>query len=167
MSWPWIEKIDCAFANWQLKRCRNIADLRRAARIRIPSPIFHYMDGGAEDEVRPKRSCSSCDNDELRPRNLTDISNIDAWTTILAQPVDMPVFCSPTGMNRLFHHDGEIAVSKAAARANTGTNSRWPPLTVPCPPGCWPSTLVMAPAFALSATANRSPLRWGFHRWTG
>ncbi len=119
MSWSWLEKIDSAFANWQLKRCRNINDLRRAARIRMPSPMFHYMDGAAEDEVNLKRSCSSFDDYELLPRYLTDVSEIDPSTTIMGQAVDLPVLCSPTGMSRLFHHDGELAVSRAAARANT------------------------------------------------
>jgi L-lactate dehydrogenase (cytochrome) len=119
MPWPWLEKIDSAFTTWQLKRCRNISDLRRAAWIRMPSPMFHYMDGAAEDEVNLKRSCSSFDDYELLPRHLSDVSAIDPSTTILGQPVDMPVFCSPTGMSRLFHHDGELAVSRAAARAKT------------------------------------------------
>jgi L-lactate dehydrogenase (cytochrome) len=119
MPWPWLEKIDSAFTTWQLKRCRNISDLRRAAWIRMPSPMFHYMDGAAEDEVNLKRSCSSFDDYELLPRHLSDVSSIDPSTTILGQPVDMPVFCSPTGMSRLFHHDGELAVSRAAARAKT------------------------------------------------
>jgi len=119
MAWSWLEKIDSAVAKWQLKRCHNITDLRRAARIRMPSPMFHYMDGAADDEVNLKRSCSSFDDYELLPRYLTDISQIDPSTTIMGQPVDMPVLCSPTGMSRLFHHDGELAVARAAARANT------------------------------------------------
>jgi len=119
MSWHWLEKIDRAFANWQLKRCHNINDLRKAARIRMPSPMFHYMDGAAEDEVNLKRSCASFDDYELLPRNLRDISHIDPSTTVLGESIDIPVICSPTGMSRLFHHDGELAVSRAAARART------------------------------------------------
>ena len=119
MSWSWLEKIDKAFANWQLKRCHNINDLRKAARIRMPSPMFHYMDGAAEDEVNLRRSCSSFDDYELLPRTLRDISQIDPSTTLLGERIDIPVFCAPTGMSRLFHHDGELAVSRAAARANT------------------------------------------------
>lgn len=119
MSWSWLEKIDTAFANWQLKRCHNINDLRRAAWIRMPSPMFNYMDGAAEDEVNLKRSCSSFDDYELLPRYLSDVSEIDPSTTVMGQPIDFPVLCSPTGMSRLFHHDGELAVSRAVARANT------------------------------------------------
>ncbi|TDJ62168.1 MAG: alpha-hydroxy-acid oxidizing protein [Proteobacteria bacterium] len=118
MAWSWLEKIDSAIARWQLERCHNLNDLRRAARIRMPSPMFHYLDGAADDEVSLKRSCSSFDDYELLPRYLSDISNIDPSTTIMGRPIDMPVLCSPTGMSRLFHHDGELAVARAAARAN-------------------------------------------------
>ena len=119
MSWTWLEKIDEAVASWQLARCHNVNDLRRAARIRMPSPMFHYMDGAADDEVNLKRSSSSFDDYELLPHHLKDISEIDCSTTILGRTIDMPVLCSPTGMSRLFHHDGELAVARSAARANT------------------------------------------------
>ncbi len=119
MSWSWLESIDKAFAKWQLKRARNIRDLRGAARLRMPSPMFHYMDGAAEDEVNLRRSCSSFDDYELLPRNLRDVSHIDPSTTIMGQEIDLPVLFSPTGMSRLFHHDGELAVARAAARAKT------------------------------------------------
>ncbi len=119
MPWPWIEKIDSAFANWQLERCHNIHDLRRAARRRMPGPVFHYMDGAADDELNLKRSCSSFDDYELLPRYLRDVSEIDPSTTVLGEAIDIPVLCSPTGMSRLFHHDGELAVARAAARAKT------------------------------------------------
>ncbi|MDP6182899.1 MAG: alpha-hydroxy acid oxidase [Gammaproteobacteria bacterium] len=119
MPWPWLEKIDSAFANWQLERCHNIHDLRRAARRRMPGPVFHYMDGAADDELNLKRSCSSFDDYELLPRYLRDVSEIDPSTTVLGEAIDIPVLCSPTGMSRLFHHDGELAVARAAARAKT------------------------------------------------
>ena len=101
MSWTWLEKIDSAFSNWQLNRCRNINDLRRAARIRMPRPMFHYMDGAAEDEVNLKRSCSSFDDYELLPRYLTNVSGIDPSTTIMGQSVDFPVLCFLAPMQTL------------------------------------------------------------------
>ena len=119
MPWSWLEKIDNAFIDWQLKRCHNISDLRRAARRRMPSPVYHYMDGAADDEVNLQRSRRAFDDYQLLPRYLTDISEIDPSTTILGERIDLPVFCAPTGMSRLFHHDGELAVAKAAERANT------------------------------------------------
>jgi L-lactate dehydrogenase (cytochrome) len=77
------------------------------------------MDGAADDELNLKRSCSSFDDYELLPRYLRDVSEIDPSTTVLGEAIDIPVLCSPTGMSRLFHHDGELAVARAAARAKT------------------------------------------------
>ena len=119
MPWPWLETIDNALCKWSLNRRYNVNDLRRGARLRMPSPMFHYMDGAAEDEVTLKRNCSDFDNFELLPRYLVDVSNIDTRTQLLGADIDLPIICSPTGMNRLFHHDGEKAVSRAAAKAGT------------------------------------------------
>jgi len=119
MPWPLLESIDNAICARLLKRCRNISDLRTAARIRMPSPMFHYMDGAAEDEVTLARNCSDFDAYELLPRYLVDISKVSTKTTLLGQEIDLPIICSPTGMSRLFHHDGELAVARAAERAKT------------------------------------------------
>jgi len=81
--------------------------------------MFHYMDGAADDEVTLGRNASAFDDLELLPRNLIDITHIDTSTTVLGQPVSMPLILAPTGMSRLFHWEGERAVSRAAARAGT------------------------------------------------
>ena len=104
---------------WYLQRCHNIADLRRIAKWRVPSPMFNYMDGGADDEVTMGRNASDFDALELLPRNLVDITQIDTSTSVLGQPIDMPLILAPTGMSRLFHWQGELGVSRAAARAGT------------------------------------------------
>lgn len=119
MPWPLLESVDDLVCARLLKRARNISDLRTAARIRMPSPMFHYMDGAAEDEVTLTRNCEDFGQYELLPRYLVDISEVDTSTTLLGQKIDLPIICSPTGMSRLFHHDGELAVARAAATANT------------------------------------------------
>ena len=53
----------------------------------------------------------------LRPRVLSDIAKTDMRTRILGEPVNMPIMLSPTGGCGLWHPDGEIAVSRAAAAA--------------------------------------------------
>ena len=119
MTWPLLESVDNAVCRRLLKRSHNINDLRTGARIRMPSPMFHYMDGAASDEVTLQRNCRDFERYELLPRYLVDISEINTKTTLLGRGIDLPIICSPTGMNRLFHHDGELAVARAAARANT------------------------------------------------
>ena len=103
----------------RLESCHNIADLRELARKRLPAPMFHYIDGAADDEWTLRHNTLAFDQFELMPRYLVDVSAIDTSTSVLGQPIDWPVFCAPTGMSRLFHHEGERAAARAAAAAGT------------------------------------------------
>jgi L-lactate dehydrogenase (cytochrome) len=102
-----------------LQKCHNQNDLRRAAKKRLPSPIFNYMDGGADDEIALQRSISAFNDYELLPRYLRNVENIDLKTRVLGQDIDLPLFLAPTGMSRLFHHEREFAVAKAAQKFGT------------------------------------------------
>ncbi len=102
-----------------LDKCHNQSDLRKAAKKRLPSPIFNYMDGGSDDEWTLKRNTKAFDDYELLPRYLRNIERIDLKTRVLGITLDLPVFLAPTGMSRLFHHDREIAVAKAAEKYGT------------------------------------------------
>ncbi len=99
-----------------LDACHNIADLRRLARKRLPAPVFHYIDGGADDELSLRRNTAAFDDYELLPSQLSDVSRIQTRTTLFGQPVDWPVMLAPTGASRLFHGDGEPGVARAAHR---------------------------------------------------
>jgi L-lactate dehydrogenase (cytochrome) len=114
-----LTALDNAASDWCLRRAHNIRDLRRFARLRVPRPMFHYMDGAADDEVTLARNVSDFDRYELLPRYLVDVSHIDTRTTVMGAAVEFPVVLAPTGMSRLFHNDGELAVSAAAAEAGT------------------------------------------------
>jgi L-lactate dehydrogenase (cytochrome) len=102
-----------------LEKCHNQSDLRKAAKKRLPSPIFNYMDGGSDDEWTLKRNTLAFDDYELLPRYLRNVDRIDLKTSVLGTTLDLPVFLAPTGMSRLFHHDREIAVAKAAEKYGT------------------------------------------------
>lgn len=102
-----------------IERCFNLDDFRRLARRRLPAPLFHFMDGGAGDETTLNGNSAMFDACQLVPSVLTDISDLDISTTVLGEPIDWPVILAPTGINRLFHHEGERAVARAAAKAGT------------------------------------------------
>lgn len=102
-----------------LARCYSVQDLRLLAWRKLPSPLFHYLDGGADDEVTLKRNTSAFDDYAFLPRTLRDVSAIDTSTTLLGRKIAVPFILSPTGMSRLFHQGGELAVARAAARAGT------------------------------------------------
>ncbi|RMD90549.1 MAG: alpha-hydroxy-acid oxidizing protein [Alphaproteobacteria bacterium] len=101
----------------RLSDCTNIADLRRLAKRRLPAPIFGYLEGGADDEWSCANNSRAFDRYELVTEVLADIAIIDMKTTVLGREVAAPLLLSPTGMSRLFHHDKELAVARAAARA--------------------------------------------------
>lgn len=103
----------------KLANCHNIDDLRKLAKRKLPWPIFNYLDGGADDEVTLRRNTEAFNDYELLPAQLSDVSKIDLSTTVLGQDIDWPVFLSPTGASRLFHHDSEPAVVRAALNAGT------------------------------------------------
>ena len=102
-----------------LSGCHSIADLRRAAKRRLPRAVFDYMDGAAEDEVTLYRNQADFGRYELLPRFLVDVGNVDLSTRVLGADIDVPFILAPTGMSRLFHHTGERAVARAAQKAGT------------------------------------------------
>ena len=103
----------------KLKDCHNFSDFRKLAKKKLPSPIFHYIDGAADDEITYRRNTSAFNNVDLVPNVLRGVENIDLSTTIFGKKIDLPFYCAPTALQRLFHYDGERAVGKAAQKFNT------------------------------------------------
>ena len=103
----------------RLENCHNVSDLRKLAKRRLPGPIFHYIDGAAEDEQTYRRNTAAYGDCDLVPNVLVDVENIDMSVEVMGQKLDMPLYCAPTALQRLFHHEGERAVARAAAAAGT------------------------------------------------
>src|SRR6476659_10081574 len=103
----------------RIDRCNNIGDFRSMARRRLPWPIFHYIDGAADDEVTYRRNTEAYERCDLVPNVLAGVESIDMSITVMGQKIDMPLFCAPTALQRLFYHDGERAVAKAAQKFGT------------------------------------------------
>jgi L-lactate dehydrogenase (cytochrome) len=103
----------------RLTHCHNFHDFRTLARRRLPSPIFNYIDGAADDETTYRRNTESFERCDLVPNVLRGVKEIDMSVTIMGQKLATPFYCSPTALQRLFHHDGERAVAAAAAKYGT------------------------------------------------
>lgn len=99
--------------------CNNIHDIQRLAKRKLPAPIYHYLEGGADDEWSLQRNMDAFNDYELIPAQLQDVKHIDTSTKLLGMDLDFPVILSPTGMSRLFHHKKEFAVAAAAKKFNT------------------------------------------------
>ena len=102
-----------------LKNCHNFHDFRRLAKRRLPGPIFNYIDGAADDERTYRRNTAAFENCDLVPSVLTGVKDIDLGVEVMGQKLDLPVYCSPTALQRLFHHQGEYAVAAAADKFGT------------------------------------------------
>ncbi len=102
-----------------LKSSHNVDDLRLLAKQRLPGPIFNYIDGAADDEITYRRNTEAYERCDLVPNVLAGVENVDMSVTVMGQKLDMPVFCSPTALQRLFHPDGERAVALAAQKFGT------------------------------------------------
>jgi L-lactate dehydrogenase (cytochrome) len=107
------------FTARRLADCTNVDDLRALARRRLPGPIFHYIDGAADDERTYQRNTAAFDDYDLVPNVLAGVADVDMSVSVMGQTLGLPVFCSPTALQRLFHHAGERAVALAAQKYNT------------------------------------------------
>ncbi len=103
----------------RLKHCHNFHDFRTLAKKRLPGPIFNYIDGAADDELTYRRNWQSFDDCDLVPNVLRDVKEIDMSVSVMGQKLDMPIYCSPTALQRIFHHEGEFAVAAAAEKFGT------------------------------------------------
>ncbi|WP_447975119.1 alpha-hydroxy acid oxidase [Nitrospira sp. Kam-Ns4a] len=97
----------------------NLHDVEAHAAAKLPKPVFDYYAGGACDEVTLGENQAAFSRIALKPRALVDLSRRDLSTTILGQPVALPVLIAPTAFHRLAHPRGEVATARGAAAAGT------------------------------------------------
>src|SRR6201999_1857744 len=105
--------------NMRLDNYHNFHDFRTLARRTLPGPIFNYIDGAADDEITYRQNTASFNRCDLVPNVLRGVETVDMSVTVMGQKLAMPLYCSPTALQRLFHHDGERAVAAAAAKYGT------------------------------------------------
>src|SRR5450631_4057023 len=97
----------------------SIGDFRPMARLRLPRPVFDYLDGGADGEVTLRENCRIFDDVIFRPRYAVPVSNCDLRTRVLGFDVSFPALLAPVGYSRLMHPDGEAGAARAAGAAGT------------------------------------------------
>lgn len=100
-----------------LRNCITVEDYRRRAQRALPAPIYDYLAGGADDEWSVSNNESAFNRFQLMPEYLRDISEIDMSATVLGAKLAAPLILAPTGMSRLFHHEKEFGVVRAAHAA--------------------------------------------------
>jgi len=98
----------------------NLFELEEAARRSLPPAHFGYLATGVEDDLTLKANRDAFSRYQLRPRRLVDVSKVSTSLDIFGSTFATPVFLAPTGSNKAFHAEGEIAVARAASSRKTG-----------------------------------------------
>ena len=96
----------------------NVFDFEPVARKNVPPAHFGYMASGIDDEITLRANREGFLKFQLRPRRLNDVSKVDMSIELFGAKYDSPIFVCPTGGNKFFHPDGEVAVAKAARIGN-------------------------------------------------
>lgn len=103
-----------------LRRLINIADVERAAKRRLPKPVFDAISGGAGDERTLGWNRQAFDRWQLLPTTLVDVRERDLSVEVFGDRLSLPVLTSPTGFQRMAHREAELATARAAGAAGTG-----------------------------------------------
>ena len=102
-----------------LNDCYNFDDFRKLAKKKLPAPIFHYIDGGSDDEVTLNRNTNAFNDCDLVPNILASVGEPDLSTSVFGKKIDMPLFLSPTAMQSLYTPEGDKASARAAEKFGT------------------------------------------------
>lgn len=97
----------------------NLFDFEALAREKLAPEAYDYYAGGAHDEVTLRENRAAYDRRALAYRVLVDVSRRDLATSVLGQPIAMPILVAPTAFHRLADPEGEVATARAAGAAGT------------------------------------------------
>lgn len=99
------------------KTITNIKDLRERAERCVPRAFFDYDDRGSYDETTLRDNLSAFEAIRLRQRVMIDVDRRELATSIVGEPVALPLALAPTGLTGLTRGSGEILAARAAAAA--------------------------------------------------
>ena len=112
-----------------LEKAPTVDDMRTLARRRLPRMSYDFVDGGAGAETTLRANVSDFARVTLRPRSLVDVSGTSLSTSVVGQPLPMPVVLAPCGLVRVIGGDGELSAVRAAGAAGLtytiSTASSW------------------------------------------
>lgn len=98
----------------------NLFEYEQLAKTHLSQMAFDYYISGAGDEITLQENRAVFERIKLRPRMLVDVSQINLTTSVLGQPLQLPLLIAPMAFQCLAHTEGELATAMAAASAGTG-----------------------------------------------
>jgi 4-hydroxymandelate oxidase len=97
----------------------NVFDFEEAAHRKVAPGHWAYMASGVDDDATLRANRAVFQRVQLRPRRLRDATLVDTRVELFGTMYNSPIFLCPTGSERSFHTDGELAVARAAAARGT------------------------------------------------
>jgi L-lactate dehydrogenase (cytochrome) len=111
-----LRSVDLDGERRRLAACRDVSDLRRVARRRIPRPVFDYVDGAADEELAVAGNTAAFRQWRFLPRVLADVEHVDTSVTVFGSALPVPLALGPAGYTRMLHPDGEAGAARSAVR---------------------------------------------------
>lgn len=100
----------------RLGGCYDVSDLRRAAKRRIPRPVFDYVDGAADEEIASAANTAAFRSWRFLPRVLAGVASAETAAPVFGATLPVPMLLGPAGYTRMMHPDGEIGAARSALR---------------------------------------------------
>ncbi|KAK3391063.1 FMN-dependent dehydrogenase-domain-containing protein [Podospora didyma] len=101
-----------------LEQCYNLLDFEAVARRVMKKTAWAYYSSAADDEITLRENHAAYHRIWFRPRILVDVEKVDFSTTMLGTNVDMPFYVTATALGKLGHIEGEVVLTRAAAKHN-------------------------------------------------
>jgi isopentenyl diphosphate isomerase/L-lactate dehydrogenase-like FMN-dependent dehydrogenase len=95
------------------KDALEVMDFEAAAHRRVMPGHWAYMASGVDDDLTLRANREGYRHIQLRPRRLRDATKVDMRTDLFGTVYNSPIFTCPTGGERSFNSDGELAVARA------------------------------------------------------
>ena len=97
----------------------TVADFQALAKAKLPPATYDYITTGSTDEVTLRDNVAAFQRLRLLPPLLTGVADVDTSTTVLKQPIALPILLAPVAGQSLYRRDGGLASTRAAAAAKT------------------------------------------------
>jgi 4-hydroxymandelate oxidase len=92
----------------------DVFDMRATAERTLPPAHYGYLATGVDGDATLRANRTAFDRLQIRNRRLVDVTQIDMSATLLGTRMETPIIIAPTGSQRAFHVDGELATARAA-----------------------------------------------------
>jgi isopentenyl diphosphate isomerase/L-lactate dehydrogenase-like FMN-dependent dehydrogenase len=97
----------------------SVMDFEEAARRKVLPGHWAYMVSGVDDDATLRANREGYKHVQLRPRRLRDATKVDMRTELFGEMYNSPIFTCPTGGEKFFNMDGELAVARATKARGT------------------------------------------------